>query len=148
MTTYIELCQYFEGLPTDIPAIKTVTVGADEATIDMQSARITYPHLRVDTPEISFLNDDAADEVTQFRFRVFILKHEPKNDRREENQVLSDMLDLLKQVYRKLWTDADNNLFDLVTGPNKGDGIRHWSADNCFGWYINITINLYTATCS
>jgi len=58
MTTYIELVQYFEGLPAVVTDLRQATVGADEEELSIQTNRIQYPHLRVDTPEISFLNDD------------------------------------------------------------------------------------------
>lgn len=148
MTTYIELCQYFEAIGGDVAGIGSITVGADEQTLDAQSGLITYPHFRVDTPEITFLNDDAADQITQFRFKMFLITNEPLNDYKQENTKLSAMLTLLKKIYKQIWKDADDGQFDLVVSPNTGDAIRHWSGDNCFGWFVNITINLYTADCT
>lgn len=148
MTTYIELVNYWKGIKTHVPAIKMVTVGRDEQALDNQSAPslINYPHLRVDTPSISFLNDD-ENPVTQFKFQIFLLAAEITNLPDKENELLSTMLVTMQQVLKRIWVDADLDLFDIVQGNKEGDAIRGWSGDNCFGWTTTVTMMLYTSEC-
>lgn len=144
--TYIELVNYFESLPTDIPAIKTVTVGADEEMLDAQSSRIAYPHLRVDTPKIQLSHGD-GNPTTRYTFLVYLLGNVPSKTFDAENAMLSTLLTLVEQVNQKIWEDSDTDLFDVITDTNTGDNIRRYSGDNCFGWYFALTIELHTATC-
>lgn len=143
---YIELVDYFEALPGAIPAIKGVTVGSDEDVIEMQGSRIQYPYMRVDTPEITFLNDD-ENPVTRYRFRLYVFTNEPKKTNREENLKLDTMSALCRTILNQLYADADAGKFDLVVGDKPGDVIRRWSADNAFGWWLDIVIDLYTDEC-
>lgn len=148
MTTYIELVNYWKGIKTHIPAIKQVTVGRDEQALDNQTAPslVMYPHLRVDTPSI-VLNNDDENPVTQFKFQIFLFAAENTNNPDTENAVLSTMLTTMQQIIKRIWVDADADLFDIVQGNKDGDAIRGWSGDNCFGWTTTVTIMLYTAEC-
>jgi hypothetical protein len=148
MTSYAELEAYWLALPAQVPALKLVTVGRDEQALDNQTAPglVLYPHLRVDTPSITYLNDDEG-EATRYTFQIFLLAPENTNMPRTENAVLSSMEQVLRSVYRRLWIDADAGLFDLVKGPAEGDAIRAWSGDNCFGWTMKIQIVLYVGEC-
>jgi hypothetical protein len=144
--TYIELVNYFQSIPTTITALKGVTVGSDEDVIEQQGTLINYPYLRVDTPEIVFMNDD-ENAATRYTFRMYVFSNEPAQTNGAENQVLSDMATLSRRIINKLYADADNGNFDLITGNKQGDVIRRWSADNCFGWWWNVVIDLYTDEC-
>lgn len=144
--TYLELVQYFEQLPTSIPAIKGVLVGSDEDVIEMQNSAILYPYMRVDTPEILFGNDDESP-YTRYSFRVYVFTGEPLKTNAAENQALSDMAAICQRIIKQLYTDADAGKFDLITGDKNGDVVRRWSADNAFGWWFTATIDLYTDEC-
>lgn len=144
--TYFELVQYFEQLPTSVTAIKGVTVGSDEDVIEMQGSLINYPYMRVDTPEILFGNDDESP-YTRYNFRVYVFTGEPSQTNSAENQALSDMAAICQSVIKQLYIDSDAGKFDLVLGGKVGDVIRHWSADNAFGWWFNVVIDLYTDEC-
>jgi len=124
-----------------------VTVGSDEEDLNLQNSRIVYPHLRVDTPEIKFLNDD-ENMVSRYTFRMYVLSNEPKKTNAEENAVLSSMEKICRKLIRRLWTDADAGLFDLITGEKPADAVRHWSGDNVFGWWWTVVIDLYTDECA
>lgn len=147
MTTYIELVNYFLTIPGLISGVKQVTVGADEEELNLQSNAIKYPHLRIDTPEIEYLNDD-ENPVTRYKFKLALLANVAVQTYPSENKALSDMEALLRQVYNKIVYDAENtDDFDLVLGKRGSSPIRRWSGDNAFGWQMDITIDLYTATC-
>lgn len=144
---YSQLVTYFQGLTATVTELKSVTVGSDEEDLNLQNSRIVYPHLRVDTPEIKFLNDD-ENMVSRYTFRVYVLSNEPKKTNAEENAVLSSMEKICRKVIRRLWTDADAGLFDLITGEKSADAVRHWSGDNVFGWWWTVVIDLYTDECA
>jgi len=144
--TYAELATYFEGLPATVTDLKSVTVGADEEMLNQQPTRIIYPHLRVDTPEFSLVDDDETPR-TRYKFRMFVLTHEPKKTNAEANAKLSAMATLCEKILRHLWGDADAGKFDLVLGDKDGDAVRAWSGDNNYGWWFNVTIELYSDEC-
>lgn len=146
LKTYKELADYFEALPASVTDLKSVTVGADEETLGDQASQIVYPHLRVDTPEILFLNDDQTS-ATRFTFRFYVLTNEPLKTNAQENQKLSDMATLAQTIHRRLWTDADAGKFDLIAGDKEGDAVRRWSGDNLFGWHFRVVIDLYPEVC-
>jgi len=144
--TYKQLVDYFEALPAAINGLNGATVGADEALLSEQPTQVLYPHLRVDTPTIRFVNDD-QNSATRYTFRVFVLMHDPMATNDTANQILSDMATLAERVLRKIQTDASDDLFDLLTGDKDGDAVRAYSGDNLFGWFFTITIDLYTEVC-
>lgn len=144
--TYIELATYFKGLTATVTEIKSVTVGSDEEDLGLQGSVILYPHLRVETPEIVFRNEDET-MVTRYTFRLFVLTNEPRKTNEQENIVLSAMEQIVRKVIKRLWVDADAGLFDLITGDNPGDAVRAWSGDNVFGWWFQTVIDLYTDEC-
>ena len=147
LKTYLQLCGYFEALPTTVTDLKKVVVGADEEVLDMQTAQIQYPIMRVDTPEIRFMDEDDAPK-TRYNFRVYVLSNEPKRTNDEANLVLSEMSTLCSKIIKQLYADADADKFDIVEGEKPGDAIRAWSGDNDFGWYFNLVIELYTDECA
>jgi len=144
---YSQLVTYFQGLTATVTELKSVTVGSDEEDLNLQNSRIVYPHLRVDTPEIKFLNDD-ENMVSRYTFRMYVLSNEPKKTNAEENAVLNSMEKICRKLIRRLWTDADAGLFDLITGEKPADAVRHWSGDNVFGWWWTVVIDLYTDECA
>jgi len=144
---YSQLVTYFQGLTATVTELKSVTVGSDEEDLNLQNSRIVYPHLRVDTPEIKCLNDDEK-MVSRYPFRMYVLSNEPKKTNAEENAVLSSMEKICRKLIRRLWTDADAGLFDLITGEKPADAVRHWSGDNVFGWWWTVVIDLYTDECA
>lgn len=145
--TYLELCTYFEGLTTTVTDLKGVTVGADEEMLNQQATRIQYPHLRVDTPEFSLVDDDDTPR-TRYKFTLFVLTNDPKKTNAEANIKLSAMATLCEKIIKRLYTDADAGKFDLVTGEKQGDAVRQWSGDNLYGWWFNIIIELYSDECA
>lgn len=146
LKTYKELADYFAGLTATVSGLNSVTVGADEETLGDQASQIVYPHLRVDTPEIRFVDED-QNAVTRFTFRLYVLTNEPVKTNAQENQKLSDMATLAQTIHRRLWTDADAGKFDLITGDKEGDAVRRWSGDNLFGWHFRVVIDLYPEDC-
>lgn len=144
---YSQLVTYFQGLTATVTDIKSVTVGSDEEDLNIQNSRIVYPHLRVDTPELRFLNEDET-MLTRYTFRMYVLTNEPKKTNAEENTALSNMEKICRKLIRRLWVDADAGLFDLITGEKTGDAVRHWSGDNVFGWWFTVVIDLYTDECA
>lgn len=147
MKTYYELCQYFQALAGDISGLASVVVGSDEDAIQQQGALVKYPMLRVDTPEIVFRNDDETS-ATRYTFRMFVLTNEPRKTNDEENKALSAMEVLAWRIVRRLWQDADEGDFDLIAGDKQGDAVRMWSADNVFGWWFTVNIELWTDDCA
>lgn len=145
--TYLELCNYWPTLTTSVPALKGVTVGADEEMLNQQNSRIQYPHLRVDTPEWSLVDDDDTPR-TRYKFTLFVLTNEPKKTNAEANIKLSAMATLAQNILKQLYADADAGKFDLVLGDKNGDAVRQWSGDNDYGWWFNVTIDLFTDECS
>lgn len=147
LKTYLELATYFKALPTTVTDLKSVTVGSDEEDLNQQNSRIVYPHLRVDTPEIVFRNDDEIS-VTRYTFRLYVLTNEPLKTNDEENLKLSQMATLAQKIHKRLWTDADLGKFDLIAGDRAGDVVRRWSGDNVFGWWFSVVIDLYVDECA
>lgn len=142
LTTYAQLVNYFKGLTVTVPDIKTVTVGSDEEDLNQQNSRIVYPHLRVDTPEPRYLNEDAGMEV-RFTFKLFVLTNEPKRTNEEENARLSSTELIVRKLIKRLWVDADAGLFDIIVGDKNADAVRAWSGDNVFGWWVEVTIAVW-----
>lgn len=144
--TYLELCDYFAELPTVLPDLKGVTVGVDEEMLNLQNSRIKYPHLRVETPEVVFMNDD-QNGATRYTFRLFVLTNENRKTARAESIALSAMEQVCHRLINQLWADADNDRFDLIAGDKPGDAVRKWSGDNDFGWWFSVSLDLYTDEC-
>ena len=144
--TYIELVNYFSTLTTSVPSLKGVTVGSDEETLSQQPTRIDYPHLRVDTPSIRFMNDDDTPR-TQYKFTLFVITNEARGTNEDANTALSAMATLAQKILKQLYADAEAGKFDLVLGDKEGDAVRAWSGDNDFGWYFQVVIELYTDEC-
>lgn len=145
-TKYIELVTYFEELPLCLDDLASVVVGSDEASLDLQNSRIKYPHMRVDTPELRFMNDD-NNAVIRHRFRCFVMTNEPKKTNAEENIRLSEMQTLCTKIIAQVYRDADLGAFDLILGDKESEPIRAWSGDNAFGWWFYLTIDLFTDEC-
>jgi hypothetical protein len=148
LNSYAELCAYWRGLTATVPQIKKITVGDDEQVIDSQTQPgvALYPHLRVDTPDIKYLNGD-ENLVVQYTYTLFVFAPEATKRTGAEDAVLSTMELALRAVYRRLHTDAWEDVFDLVPAPNSGDAIRAWSGDNCFGWTMKVAIQIYANEC-
>lgn len=141
-TTYSQLASYFAGLTATVPDIKSVTVGSDEADLNLQNSQIIYPLLRVETPEVGYVGEDENMEV-RFAFRMFVLTNEPLKTNPAENSALSSTELIMRKLIKRLWTDADAGLFDIIRGDKKADAVRAWSGDNVFGWWVEVTIALW-----
>ncbi len=147
MTTYLELITFFENLPLQVAGLAQCTVGGDEEELSMQTNRIQYPHLRIDTPEITHLNDD-ENPVSRYKFRFAVMTAVPDILYRNENRALSDMEILMRSIYDYIVSESDDpTTFYLPPGPKTLTPIRRWSGDNGFGWMMDLTIDLYTASC-
>jgi hypothetical protein len=147
LSTYIELVQHLEAYANSVTGLKTVTVGADEDTIGAQSSLIKYPHLRIDTPAPQLL-DPEDNYRTRFNFVFSVLQNVPQPTNLNENQALSDTLEVLKAVHQRLISDSEDDYFDLILDNESAKEIRRYSADNLFGWYITFKIELYNKTCA
>lgn len=146
MTTYNELVTYFETMPALIPGIKGVTVGADEEIFTLQNTRIKYPHLWVETPAIRFTGTDENPAI-RFDLALNLIANEGRNTNPAANSKLNETLNLLTLLYAQLLADSDNDLFDLLLQPNAGDPIRKWSADNAYGWRLEVVIEIQRLEC-
>lgn len=144
--TYAQLVAYFEAMPTLIPALKSALVGDDEAILTQQNTRIKYPHLRVETPPVHFVGGD-VNPAKRFDFQVTVITNEPKISTKAANARLSEMLEIIEEVYSLLVAD-DKNLFDLVWKDDDAEPIVKWSADNDWGWRLQISIDLPRNFCS
>lgn len=144
---YIELVNYFKALPDTVTDLKSATVGADEEDLNQQNSRIRYPHMRVDTPEINYPNDD-SEMVTRYSFQIFVLTNEPRKTNDEENKALSAMEKIVRKIIKQLWADADTGLFDMAPAEKDADAVRRWSGDNLFGWRFLVRIDLWTDECA
>ena len=146
ITNYLGLCNYFRGMKDTIPGLGMVTIGSDEEALDSQTApMVRYPHLRVDTPTPRY--SDAENLTVDFAYTLYVLAPENTGANGAEDKVLSDTELLLRRIYKRIWQDADLDMFDLVESPNQGDAIRAWSGDNCFGWTMAVTIRIYANEC-
>ena len=146
MTTFSELVAYFETYPSLIPGIKGVTVGNDEAIMDLQNTRIAYPHLWVETPDIRFVGTD-EDPRIRFSMGLVMIENENQRTNKQANAKLSATLNLLTQVYAQLLADSDEDLFDLILTDNEGDPVRAWSGDNAYGWRLDVQIEIQRSEC-
>lgn len=144
--TYAELVAYFEALPDTITELKGATVGNDEALLEQQNTRIKYPHLWVESPEVVFSNKNASS-VKRFDLALAVISNEPRRSAKDANTKLSEMLTLAEQVYEQLLTDSDAGLFDLIEKENDASSIRQWSADNCWGWRLEVSIEMPRCEC-
>ena len=146
MTTYSELVDYFEAMPSMIPGIKSVTVGADEEVMASQNTRIKYPHLWVETPMIRFTGTDENPAI-RFSLGLNLIAAEGYKTNPEANKRLSETLNLMTSLYAQLLADSDADLFDLILSPADGDPIRRWSADNTYGWRLELAIEIQRLEC-
>lgn len=146
--TYADLVNYFEtSIPAKVPDIKGVTVGSDEALMATQNSRSKYPHLWVETPDVSFRGSD-DNPSKRFRFAMAVITNEPKKTPAEANRQLSDMLAIAERLWARLVHDADEGLFDLALEDSQGQPIRQWSGDNCYGWRLTpVQIDLERCEC-
>lgn len=147
LSTYLELAQHLEAYAGDVDGLEHVTVGADAHTLGAESSVIKYPHLRVDTPTISLI-DPEDNYRTRFTFQFAILTPVQIPTNLNENTALSATLEVLKNVHRRLIADSEADYFDLILDNEAGFDIRSWSADNLFGWRMNVKIELYNKTCA
>lgn len=146
MTTYNELVEYLETMPAKITGLKGATVGADEEIFNLQPSRIQYPHLWAETPDVTFVgNDDNTGK--RFALGLHVVTNEPKGTNKEANKRLSAMLTLAEEVYAQIVADADSGEFDLILKDDEAAPIRAYSADNLYGWRLEISIELPRCTC-
>lgn len=145
-STLAELTAYWLAMPTVVPSVKGVTVGDDTALLNQQSSSVLYPHLRVDTPSITFIDPD-NDFRTRYSYVLAVLMNAPISDNAKENQALSDTLEVLKAVYRQLLTDSNAEKFDLVLENASGFDVQRFSGDNDFGWTLKVNVELPNKTC-
>lgn len=146
MTTLAELTTYWQSMPTAIPGLKGATVGMDYTMLSAMSASIQYPHLRVDTPGITFI-DVEDDFRTRYSYVVSVLINVPVVDSVRENAALSTSLELMKQVYMQVYEDSTNDLFDLILDNASGFDVQRYAGDNDFGWTLKINIELPNKDC-
>jgi hypothetical protein len=147
LETYSDLVAYWEALPTTVQQLRGATVGNDEAIANALNTGIKYPHLWVETPDIDFRGDE-DNPVTRFRFGMCVLINDPRDTNTDANRVLSETLEILKRVYQRVYHDADDaELFDLVTSAKSGVPIRKHTADNQYGWRLEVAIELPRALC-
>lgn len=147
MTKYSELITYWETMPSLISGIGAVRVGDDEAIVELQNTRITYPILWVETPTVRFVNPGGVP-AKRFRFAIVVLINEPKKSTTEANTKLSNALEIMELVYAQVYNDAEaGDDFLLVLDDTDNEPIRHWSADNCYGWRMEIDIELERCEC-
>jgi hypothetical protein len=146
MTTYNEVVTYFESMSTLIPGIKSVTVGADEEVMNTQNTRIRYPHLWVETPAMRFVGTDENPGI-RMDLGINLIVNDPRKTNAAGNQALSSSLSLMTLFYSQLLADSDNDLFDLILSPNAGEPIRRWSADNAYGWRLEVSIEIPRIEC-
>jgi hypothetical protein len=146
-STYDQLVAYWKAIPTVVSDLKGATVGNDEAIEDLQNTRITYPHLWVETPDIRFVGSD-VNPATRFQFSICVITNEGYRKPEEANKKLSQTLTILQSVWARLLVDGDNGLFDLILQDGEGDAIIAWSADNDYGWRLQVTIDLPRYECA
>lgn len=147
MTTYSELVAYFEALTSHVAGLSLVRVGDDEAIIELQNTRIQYPALWVETPSVRF-TDPGGVPAKRFRFALVVLVNEPKKTAAEANLKLSDTLALIELVYAQILNDAEAlDEFVLVLRESDASPITRWSADNCYGWRMEIDIEIERCEC-
>lgn len=146
MTTYSELISYFENFSAIIQGLNGVTVGNDEAIMDLQNTQIRYPHLWVETPDVRFVGTD-ENPAYRFNFGLVIIDNDNLRTNQAGNTKLSAMLDLAAKVYEKILKDSDDDCFDLILNDNEGDPIRQWSGDNAYGWRIQISLEIPRCEC-
>ncbi len=146
MTTYNEIVAYWQSMPTLIPGIRSVTVGADEDVLAMQNTRIAYPHLWVETPQVRFVGADDNPRI-RLDFALNLIQGENLKTNPAANATLSGTLNLLTALYAQVLADADNDLFGLILSPNQVDPIRRWSADNAYGWRLELSIEIERVEC-
>lgn len=147
MTTLAELTAYWQAMPTAIPAIKGVTVGMDYALLNAQGSSIQYPHLRVDTPTITFI-DVENDFRTRYGYAISVLINVPVVDSVRENAALSTTLEILKSIYRQVYHDSMEDQFDLILESASGFDIQRYTGDNDFGWTLKINLELSNLDCN
>lgn len=147
LANYMALVQHLEAYANSVPNLKMVTVGADEEPLGRQSSTILYPHLRIDTPTVSFI-DPEDNYRTRYAFVFAVLKNVPLSTNALENQALSDTLDVLRAVHLRLISDSNADYFDFILDNETAKEIRRYSADNLFGWNITFKIELYNKTCA
>lgn len=143
METYADLVAYFENFPASLPAIRKAVVGDDEEIFSQQPLRAQYPMLWVETPEVLFAGDD-DNPTTRFQFALVVFTNENQKTNQQANIELSEMLALLEQVYAKVYEDAaaPTDTFSLILKNSQAAPVRRWSADNCYGWRLEITLEL------
>lgn len=147
MTTYNDLVAYFDGLPAKIAGLTMVRVGDDEAILELQSTRIKYPVLWVETPSVRFV-DPGGVPAKRFRFALVTLLNEPRKTSAEGNKQLSDALALMELIFAQILNDAEStDEFVLVLSDADSEPIRRYSADNCYGWRLELELEIERCEC-
>lgn len=148
LTTYAQLVDYFQSsLPAKVTGINGVTVGYDEAILNAQNTQIKYPHLWVETPDVSFQGTD-DNPSKRFKFAIVVMTNENKKTNPAANTALSVMLELCERVWSRILADSDDGMFDLILDATGAQPVRQWSADNCYGWRMEpINIDLPRCEC-
>jgi hypothetical protein len=145
-STYNDLVDYFQTMPSTVVALRGATVGDDEEIENLQNTRATYPHLWVETPDIDFVGTD-VNPASRFHFNVAVIANDPMLTNRTANALLSDLHGILSEVWARVLADSDDGLFDLILKDEKSDAIRKWSGDNIFGWRMAITLEIPRCEC-
>jgi len=144
--TYAELVEYWADMPSKITTLKGATVGDDEELENLQNTRIKYPHLWVETPEMTFTGTD-ENPASRFHFNLAVIANDPTSTNKNANAVLSTLHGILATLYARVLADSDAGDFDLILKDEQSDPIRKWSADNVFGWRMTLTLEIPRCEC-
>ena len=146
LETYDEHVTYWKTMTTLIPEIKGVTVGSDEDLLSLQNTQIRYPHLWVETPEVTF-GGVGNIPVKQFAFGYTVMQNDARKTNVAANAALSATLAITEKIVAQLLHDSDEGDFTLVLKEEQFDPVRQWSGDNCYGWRGYVVIELPRCEC-
>lgn len=138
--TYNQVLEKLEGIINANPLFKTITKG-DIWEVD--NTTITYPQIHIVSEGVDF----STYELT-YRFRLFIMDL-VKKDESNEQEVLSDTLQMLQDIIAKLINadDVDDRDQYRLSRSITAEDFTERFNDEVAGWTAGISISVdYTAS--
>lgn len=143
MQTVAEYKAYFQSLAQEHIVLNGSFVFGDwerYAAINPQDKRL--PCLWVETPTVTLLSDDMAEKTDTrlFGYIMVLVRAGGEQTWAEDDDALSDALNICYDIIRRIRRDSDNDQFDWIQSPVQIEPVNLFTTDGDQGWRFPLTI--------
>lgn len=142
LTSSTKLKAYFRQLATEHVDIVEFVYGSSERVLSRQTSKVNYPLLWMAIPDKIKL----PDRRQQISTSLWILDNS-RQDFDEEERAMDKMEAIADDIFERLMYDADYGLFDFGKSQTVFQPKPRFSADNDWGWCMDLDVTLGDAGC-